>query len=66
MEQFVGLDVSQEMTHLCVIGGDGKIVWQGVSVDTRSHRRDHSDRERLTLYASDWKAVLYRPGTGTP
>jgi transposase len=29
MEQFVGLDVSQEMTHLCVIGGDGKIVWQG-------------------------------------
>jgi transposase len=29
MDQFVGLDVSQEMTHLCVIGGDGKIVWQG-------------------------------------
>lgn len=29
MDQFVGLDVSQEMTHLCVIGGDGKVVWQG-------------------------------------
>jgi transposase len=29
MDQFVGLDVSQEMTYLCVIGGDGKIVWQG-------------------------------------
>jgi hypothetical protein len=26
MDQFVGLDVSQEMTYLCVIGGDGKIV----------------------------------------
>jgi len=29
VEQFVGLDVSQDMTHVCVIGGDGKIVWQG-------------------------------------
>ena len=23
MDQFVGLDVSQELTHLCVIGSDG-------------------------------------------
>lgn len=29
MEQFVGLDVSQDLTHLCVIGSDGKTVWQG-------------------------------------
>ena len=29
MDQFVGLDVSQEQTHLCVIGADGKIVWRG-------------------------------------
>src|SRR5271154_4870348 len=34
MDQFVGLDVSQEMTHLCVIGGDGKIVWQGKCLST--------------------------------
>jgi hypothetical protein len=27
MQHFIGLDVSQGMTHLCVIGGDGKIVW---------------------------------------
>jgi transposase len=26
--------VSQEMTHLCVIGGDGKIVWQGKCLST--------------------------------
>jgi hypothetical protein len=32
MDQFVGLDVSQEMTHLCVIADDGKIVWQGKGV----------------------------------
>lgn len=29
MDQFVGLDVSQQLTHLCVIGNDGKTVWQG-------------------------------------
>lgn len=29
MDQFVGLDVSQELTHLCVISGDGKTVWRG-------------------------------------
>ena len=29
MEQFVGLDVSQELTHLCVVDGKGSIVWQG-------------------------------------
>jgi hypothetical protein len=34
MEQFVGLDVSQELTHLCVIGNDGKTVWQGKCCST--------------------------------
>jgi transposase len=34
MDQFVGLDVSQEITHLCVIGGDGKTVWQGKCLST--------------------------------
>jgi transposase len=29
VDQFVGLDVSQEQTRLCVIGSDGKIAWQG-------------------------------------
>lgn len=29
MEQFVGLDVSQETTHLCVVDNDGTLVWQG-------------------------------------
>jgi hypothetical protein len=30
MEQFVGLDVSQELTHLCIISSEGKTVWQGI------------------------------------
>jgi hypothetical protein len=29
MKQFVRLDVSQDVTHLCVLRGDGKISWQG-------------------------------------
>lgn len=29
MEQFVGLDISQVMTHLCVVDGKGKKLWQG-------------------------------------
>ena len=34
MEQFVGLDVSQEVTHLCVVDSKGKTVWQGKSSST--------------------------------
>jgi transposase len=34
MEHFVGLDVSQEVTHLCVIDGQGKTVWQGRCLST--------------------------------
>jgi transposase len=29
MEQFVGLDISQDTTHLCVVDGKGKKMWQG-------------------------------------
>jgi transposase len=29
MEQFVGLDISQAMTHVCVVDGKGKRIWQG-------------------------------------
>ena len=34
MQQFVGLDVSQEMTDLCVIDSDSKIIWQGKCLRT--------------------------------
>lgn len=29
MEHYVGLDVSQDVTHVCVVDRDGKILWQG-------------------------------------
>ncbi len=29
MEQYVGLDVSQDVTHICVVDRDGKKLWEG-------------------------------------
>ena len=34
MEQYVGLDVSQQTTHLCVIDNNGKTVWRGQCAST--------------------------------
>ncbi|MCA2968471.1 MAG: IS110 family transposase [Acidobacteriaceae bacterium] len=34
METFVGLDVSQEVTHVCVVDAKGAIVWNGQCAST--------------------------------
>jgi hypothetical protein len=34
MEQYVGLDVSQAMTHLCMVDIKGKKLWQGKCLTT--------------------------------
>ena len=34
MEQFVGLDVSQKLTHICVVDREGKALWRGSSSPT--------------------------------
>jgi transposase len=34
MEQYVGLDVSQEQTSVCVVDVDGKTLWQGKCAST--------------------------------
>src|ERR1039458_1133950 len=34
MQQYVGLDVSQELTYACVVDRDGKILWQGQCAST--------------------------------
>src|SRR3954464_13278820 len=34
MEQFVGLDVSQKLTHICVVDREGKALWRGSSSAT--------------------------------
>src|SRR3954453_12850265 len=34
MEQFVGLDVSQKLTHVCVVDPKGSVVWRGTCLLT--------------------------------
>ena len=34
MEQYVGLDVSQEQTSVCVVDGGGKVIWEGKCIST--------------------------------
>ena len=34
MEQFVGLDVSQKLTHVCVVDQKGSVVWRGTCLST--------------------------------
>ena len=34
MEQYVGLEVAQKITRLCVITSDGKTVWRGQCAST--------------------------------
>ena len=31
MEYYVGLDVSLKSTHICVLDGERRVVWRGVS-----------------------------------
>lgn len=34
MEMFVGLDVSQDISHVCFVDGNGKTLWQGKCAST--------------------------------
>ena len=34
MEQFVGLDVSQEMTNVCAVDRNGTVIWRGTCLST--------------------------------
>jgi len=34
MEQFIGLDVSQQNTHVCVVNREGDVVWRGTCLST--------------------------------
>ncbi len=53
MKQFVGLDASQDNTHVCVIGGDGKIVWQGTALQRRKGSQAPSKPMRQMRTALD-------------
>ena len=55
MEQYVGLDVSQEQTSICVVDSGGKVIWEGKCAST-------PEAIVATIRA---RAPQVRPGTGT-
>jgi len=67
MEQFVGLDVSQELTHVWVISSDGKTVWQGkcsstpgdiaVTIRSKAHEVVRIGLESGPLSTWHWHAL---------
>lgn len=57
MEQFVGLDVSQDFTHICVVDNSGKQIWQGKCLST-----PEAIAEALKSKAPDVKLVGLESG----
>jgi transposase len=64
MSIFAGLDVSDKMTHLCVVDGAGVIVWRGVcatdpEVIAKTLKRHALGIERVVLETGPLSAFLY-------
>lgn len=67
-KQYVGLDVSQELTAICVVNDDGKIVWRGACAteastlaETVRKRAPHAVRIGLeTGQFSNWLTLSLR------
>lgn len=64
MSIFAGLDVSDKMTHLCVVDGAGGIVWRGVCATdpeeiAKTLRRHAREVERVVLETGPLSAFLY-------
>jgi transposase len=67
MEQFVGLDVSQKLTHVCVVDQTGSVVWRGTCPSTPEDiaatvraRAPHAERiglETGPLSTRHWHAL---------
>ncbi len=64
-EQFVGFDVSQSETAICVVDGVGKVVWQGKCASTPEAmavavRRRAPHATRIALETGPMSAWHYR------
>ena len=64
MPIYAGLDVSDKSTHLCLVDGEGAIVWRGVcatdpEVITRTLGRHASAIDRMVLETGALSAFLY-------
>ena len=58
MDQYVGLDVSQDETHVCVVDRDGNKLWEGSCPST-----PEGIGETVKKHAPE--AVIFQHGTGT-
>lgn len=68
MEQYVGLDVSQDVTHICVVDRDGKKLWEGNCESTpeaigETVKKQAPDAIKIALesgHLSPWHCLLER------
>ena len=65
MEQYVGLDVSLELTSVCVVDSGGKTLWQGKCASTLRRSPRPFAPGLPGWRESVWKVVRCRLGTGT-
>jgi transposase len=65
VEQYVGLDVSLELTSVCVVDSGGKSLWQGKCVSTPEAIAATIRARAPGWRESVWKVVRCRLGTGT-
>ncbi len=66
MDQFVGLDVSQATTHLCVVDGAGKKLWQGKCATNPQELTNTIRSKAPSVTLIGMKAAHLCPGSGTP
>jgi predicted NBD/HSP70 family sugar kinase len=62
MKQYVGLDVSQKVTSVCVVDENGKKLWSGKCLSTPEALAAIVSVRR-TRQASDLRLVRYACGT---
>ena len=65
-EQFVGFDVSQSETAVCVVDGVGKVLWQGSALPPRRVWPQLSSAGPRMQRGSRSRRARCRPGTTAP
>ena len=66
MKQYVGLDVSQDQTSICVVDESGRVLWQGKCASTPEAIAATLGQQGASRPSgSVWKAVRCRSGCVT-
>ncbi len=59
-EQFVGFDVSQAETSVCVVDGSGKVVWKGKCASTPEAMAATFRRRAPQGLSQDWGSQQFQ------